>query len=294
MITLPPSLDSLMVQSGTTKKVICYRMTRTDGTIYRFTTANHNITFGGETFETMGGGVDPSNRRKEIGLSGHSIETQGYIDSASITEEDIIAGKFRNCKVEEYIVHPMFPWVDQQKISQYVLGEMSFTGHSWNADLKSLTSQLKQKTGNTFQVLCNNSFGDTQCAIVKATWTITPVTVSGVSDRSAFDAVDVDIGSTLAGKTIADDFFNDGEVIWLTGDNAGITSRVASYVHTDRVFGLYQSAPFTIQAGDTFTLIRGCNKILDEDCYDIYDNVENMDAHPWMPGPDKEFQTPPA
>ena len=298
MITLPPALDALWRQSLTSsKKAICIKITRTDGVIFRLTTASYNVTFEGEEFETMGGGVVLSNIRKEVGMKGHSSNAAGYVSSDDITAEDILAGRFNRASVEHNVINPKYPWVGGFKISEYRLGAIEFTDQIWSAEIISLASLLQKKTGHTLEISCENDLGDTACAVNLSLWTITPVTVSGSLSRYSFDAIDVDIGSTLNRQTIDDGFFELGKILWLTGNNAGVSSRISSYFHTDRVFTLFRSTPFTIQSGDTFTLTRGCNKLFDEegvgDCVNIYDNAENFIGQPWIPGADKAFQTPP-
>tara|TARA_R100000152_G_C6777873_1_gene208043 strand:+ start:53 stop:2872 length:2820 start_codon:yes stop_codon:yes gene_type:complete len=49
--------------------------------------------------------------------------------------------------------------------------------------------------------------------------------------------------------------------------------------------------PLEIQAGDTFDLEPGCNK-LRSTCKDTFSNVENFGGFPYIPGTDKMFDTP--
>ena len=64
----------------------------------------------------------------------------------------------------------------------------------------------------------------------------------------------------------ASDYFGEGEVEWLTGNNAGLFAKVKTHVNTSgAIFTLMQPMPATVQVGDTFTAIAGCRKRLLDD-----------------------------
>lgn len=81
------------------------------------------------------------------------------------------------------------------------------------------------------------------------------------------------------------DWFGEGELEWLTGNNAGITAKVKTYA-ADGTITLALPMLSTVQVGDTYRLVAGCRKRRTEDCRDKFDNILNMDAEPDAPGLD--------
>ena len=77
---------------------------------------------------------------------------------------------------------------------------------------------------------------------------------------------------TASGINIAADWFAQGLVIWLSGDNAGEKQRI----HSDGGAGAITqrfSCLDAILVGDTFTLVAGCRKRLSEDCVAKHQNA---------------------
>lgn len=58
-----------------------------------------------------------------------------------------------------------------------------------------------------------------------------------------------------------DDWFNQGVVIWETGNNAGLGGEVVDWDQSESRIKTYLEAPFAPQVGDTLRVYPGCNKI---------------------------------
>ena len=90
-------------------------------------------------------------------------------------------------------------------------------------------------------------------------------TVSAVTDRRTF---------TATGITVAADYFGEGFITFLTGDNTGDTRRVRSDNGTGTLI-LQQGAYDDIAIGDTFEALVGCRHRRQEDCITKHDNANN-------------------
>ena len=101
--------------------------------------------------------------------------------------------------------------------------------------------------------------------------------VTGVTDRRIFEAV------SLAD---ADDAFNYGVLLWLTGANAGYEMEVKDWVLATHTITLFEKMPFVVAIGDTFAVTMGCDRRL-ATCKARFDNVVNMRAEPYLPGTDE-------
>lgn len=90
-------------------------------------------------------------------------------------------------------------------------------------------------------------------------------TVSAVTDRRTF---------TATGISVAADYFGEGFITFLTGDNTGDTRRVRSDNGTGTLI-LQQGAYDDIAIGDTFEALVGCRKRRVADCITKHDNANN-------------------
>jgi hypothetical protein len=90
-------------------------------------------------------------------------------------------------------------------------------------------------------------------------------TVSAVTDRRTF---------TATGISVVADYFGEGFVTFLTGDNAGDTRRLRSDNGTGALV-LHQGAYDDIAVGDTFEALVGCRHRRVEDCITKHDNASN-------------------
>ncbi len=141
-------------------------------------------------------------------------------------------------------------------------------------EFRSLTQALQQTQGIVTSKTCRARLGDSRC-----TKDLTSFTYSSTVTAAASSQVFTD-----AARAEADDWFAEGIVTFLTGDNAGLSQQVKAFA--GRVFTLSLPMPFPVQVGDTFTAIAGCRRRLEEDCRDKFDNVVNFQGEPHLPGQD--------
>ncbi len=90
-------------------------------------------------------------------------------------------------------------------------------------------------------------------------------TVTAAADRRTI---------TATGITVVSDYFGEGFVTFLTGDNAGDNRRVRSDNGTGTLV-LHLGAYDDIQIGDTFEVLVGCRHRLAEDCIAKHANASN-------------------
>jgi hypothetical protein len=90
-------------------------------------------------------------------------------------------------------------------------------------------------------------------------------------------------GGGLATLITDSEYYTNGIVTWLTGANAGLRMEVKAY-SVGRV-ELFQSMPFTIALGDTYTITAGCDHQLTT-CKNRFNNVINFRGEPHVSGND--------
>jgi uncharacterized phage protein (TIGR02218 family) len=277
MKSFPANLQSHL-DSGTTTLAWCWRLTRNDGAIFGFTDHDRSLIFDGTTFEPESG-FTASEIRSGSDLSVDAQEAEGVLTSATITETDILDGRWDNATVEIWRVN----WADTTSralmrrgaIGQVRRGRLHFV-----AEMRSLAHVLGQTLGRTFQASCDAALGDARCGVDlndpanKGTGTV--VTLSG--DR-AF--------TTSGVSGFSEGWFALGTVAWLTGDNAGRKAEVLSHsiIGPDVKITLLEAPIRPIVANDTFDIFAGCDKRF-ETCQAKFANAVNFRGFPHIPGQD--------
>ena len=222
-------------------------------------------------------------------MEDENLDLLGVFDSEAITDADLYAGRYAQCRILHFFVDWRVPEYGPISKSTYSISSVTFTGENWEAAIVGLTGQLKPKIGNLHSRNCSFALGDPDsCGVDLGALSIAGVRVSTVIDaddtvnplnRGNFTAYNADIPG------IVDDYYNLGTITWVTGNNAGLTSEIQNYVDANRKFALQASVPFLIQQGDTFDLSPGCGKTLTI-CDTKFDNSLRFGGSPFMPTTD--------
>ena len=277
MKTLPTGLQDHL-DTGTTTLTWCWRLTRSDGQVFGFTDHDLPLTFDGTTFEPESG-FTASEIRTGSDLSVDAQDAEGVLTSTTITETDILDGRWDNASVEIWRVN----WQD---VSQRVLMRRGAIGQvrrgrvQFLAEMRSLAHVLNQSVGRTFQATCDAALGDARCGVNlndpawKGSGTVE--TVSG--DRSF----------TVSGlSAFADGWFALGTVSWTGGANAGRRAEVLTHEagSPDVIVTLLEAPVLAIAVGDSFDITAGCDKTFGT-CRDRFANAVNFRGFPHIPGQD--------
>jgi len=278
MKTLPTGLQSHL-DSGTTTLAWCWRLTRADGQVFGFTDHDLPLSFDGTMFEPESG-FTASEIRTGSDLSVDAQDAEGVLTSATITETDILDGRWDNAEVEIWRVN----WQD---VSQRVLMRRGAIGQvrrgrvQFVAEMRSLAHVLNQTVGRTFQATCDAALGDARCCGVDLSdpayaGSGTVVTVEG--DRSF----------TVSGlSAYADSWFALGTLSWTAGANVGRKAEVLTHevASTDVTVTLLEAPVRAIAVGDSFDITAGCDKRF-ETCKARFANAVNFRGFPHIPGQD--------
>ena len=277
MKTLPAGLQTHL-DSGTTTLAWCWRLTRADGQVYGFTDHDLPLTFDGTTFEPESG-FTASEIRIGSDLSVDAQDAEGVLTSATITETDILDGRWDNAEVEIWRVN----WQDTSQrvlMRRGAIGQVRRGRVQFVAEMRSLSHVLGQTVGRTFQAVCDASLGDARCGVnlndpaYKGAGTV--VTVAG--DRSF----------TVSGlSAFPNGCFALGTLTWTAGANAGRKAEVLTHEvgSTDVTVTLLETPVRGIAAGDTFDITAGCDKRF-ETCKARFANAGNFRGFPHIPGQD--------
>lgn len=279
MRVLPAGLQAHL-ESGATTLCWCWRITRNDGVAFGFTDHDRDLVFDGTSFEASTGftGTEISGA---VGLNVDTLDVEGALKSERLSEADLVAGLYDNALIEIFRVNWQNP--DERVLMRYGnLGEVARGRHHFKAEIRGLAHELQQPKGRIVQFPCDADLGDHRCKIDL--------------DQPAFrsDAgVVASLGAsprlfTVSGlDSYASDWFTRGLITWLTGANAALKAEVRLHAKAgDEVsIELWQRPAEPIAAGDTFSIVAGCDKQF-RTCRAKFNNVANFRGFPHVPGND--------
>ena len=278
-----PSTFQAKLDSGVTTLCNCWKLVRTDGVVLGFTDHDEDITFDGVTYRAATG-FTPADAERALGLAAGQTELAGALSAAAITEEDIAAGKYDGAEVEWWLVD----WEDPAnrvlmgagQLGRVRRGELHF-----EAELRTLAARLGEVRGRVFTHTCDAELGDARCKV-----NLNDPAWRGTGTVQKVQGADVWL-SGLA--TFAPDFFTHGRFEVTTGAATGFTAPVLAHRLADGVtrVTLAKAPPVALAAGDTVTLVAGCDKSF-VTCRDKFANTINFRGFPHMPGNDFALSYP--
>lgn len=172
---------------------------------------------------------------------------------------------------------------------------------TWTEDLPAGTSVTVEAAldGETFSTIASPtdpvpglSLSDPLTGVV-VTFKITLAT-SNSANTPTFSGLNVLVrGEAAAVTATPTDYFNLGRVKWTSGNNDGLAMELKSYDPSTRLYKLFLPMPQDIAVGDTFEVLPGCDKSL-ATCIAKFDNAENFQGLPFVPGEDAVLEVPDA
>jgi uncharacterized phage protein (TIGR02218 family) len=276
--SVPAALQAHL-DAGATTLCTCWRVQRLDGQVFGFTDHDRPLSFDGVTYQPDSG-FSASEAASTLGLAVDSMEVQGALSSAAITEADIALGKWDNAVVEIFRVN----WSDTSQrvlLRKGTLGEIGRGDIAFVAEIRGLSHELGQQKGRTYSRVCDAVLGDGRCKVdlsnpaFRATGIVTAAT-DGNSIRATGIAAH------------ASGWFARGVLTWTGGANAGTSAEVSS--HSGDGLMLWERASQPIVAGDTFIVTAGCKKTFAE-CQAKFSNTLNFRGFPHIPGNDFALST---
>jgi uncharacterized phage protein (TIGR02218 family) len=266
------------LQSGATTVCRAWTVTRADGTVLGFTDHDRDLTFGGVTCRADTG-MTARALQQTTGLSVDNSEAVGALSDASVTEADLLAGRYDAAEVRAWLVN----WANlEERVEQFrgSLGEIVRAGGSFKAELRGLSDALNRPQGFAYQPSCSAVLGDGRCRFV----TCQP----GYSVERAVGSVDDDRVFLFDALTGFDDrWFEYGRFEVLSGAASGLVGVVKA----DRAevggrrIELWQSMGAAVLSGDVVRLVAGCDKVPGT-CRSKFANFLNFRGFPHIPGED--------
>ena len=255
------------------------KITRTDDAVYGWTSADRDATIDAVIYESAPG-LSVASFASSAGLAVDNSELTVLADDTIITRADIPAGRWNNAA---YLLFK-YDWTDvsagEEVISAGFLGELHPRSGAYVAELRALQQYLQQPVGAASTKTCRARLGDAMCMVDLGGWTETG-TITSVTSKQVF---------TDSSRTEADDYFGEGILTWTAGLNTGLSQKVKTYASD--TFTLSLPMIFDVQIGDTYSVIAGCRKRLEEDCAAKFSNELNFQGEPHRPTVDELTSSP--
>lgn len=263
----------------------CWWLRRTDNFNLYLTDHDHKLTLYDGAIYTPVGGLNATAVRKGSALEEQNFEATGVLSSEAITFDDLRAGLFREAEVNEYLVDWLYPWAGPLQHARYWITETKFDGEKWTAQVSGIPYWLRFAVGHVYSRNCDADFGDARCGFDATT----VATAVAAIDTIPENRIEFTVSAPFAGSVTGT--YDDAVCVFLTGANANLRTRVRTYTVASRGYmRLYLKTPNTMAAGDTFYLVKDCNKT--KAACIAYSNVVNFRGEESIPGTDKTIETP--
>jgi len=263
----------------------CWRITRRDGTAFRFTDHDVDLVVDGETY-VAAVGYTRTAIAANADMSVDNMDVNGIFDDASITESDLRSGLFDGAEVRVFLVNWVNPAQGTMALRRGRLGDVLVTPSGvFQSQLMGFGQVLQQTVGDLFTPSCRADLGDGKCGIdLDAGGWRKIATVASVTDARTF-------AIAVTEPRAVDGWFVDGVVSFTSGANAGRSMEVKAWTQGTAIVTLFLPMQAPIQVGDTLTLYPGCRKTT-ADCRDKFANIVNFRGEPFVPGLDGLLQSP--
>jgi uncharacterized phage protein (TIGR02218 family) len=268
-------------------------ITREDGEVFAFTSASEDATISSQVYGSAPG-LDVTQIAISAGLAVGNLELTTLHDGEVFTTAAIRNGLWRNAAFEVFRYNRESVSDGRDVLLAGTFGEVEIRANTVVAELRDLRQYFQQPLGAASSKLCRYRLGSASmdagglCNVVLdgSPGYVEVVTVTGVTSNQVFQC---------SGAVFADDWFGEGEVEGLTGNNAGVRAKVKSFHRGSPPtyeFTLLFPLAATVQVGDTFSATAGCRKRLAEDCLGKFNNVLNFGGEPHRQGLNELTQAP--
>jgi len=258
----------------TTYYTSCLRIQRVDGFVICLTELDKDLTILDSDIDIDGGeeqiylsaaGYTPTNMQSTSDNAVNNADVEGVLSAVGVQREDIIGGRYDFAKLHIFL----WDWKNNvlvKKLGSGHWGEVTIKDGSYVAEFRSLSQQLQQTIGRTYNPECDEQLGGPRCQLNVADFTQNYI-VSGISGDTiqvTNDLADVVIASevtTSGSKTVFtdntlgqdDDYYNGYSIKFTAGNNIGETAIIETQTATG-VITLTESVTNTIIATDQYNI----------------------------------------
>lgn len=178
----------------------CWRLDLKDGTIMGFTSHDSDLAVDGVTYEAATG-FNPTAVDTSKDMAVDNMEVDGFLDSSSITVDDIVAGRFDFAEVTVFLCN----WsnVNDEKlvVRKGTVGKITNGKYGFQAEIRGIMQAYQQAKGEVYQKHCRATLGDNRCKVMLVTsfdWAYMP----GANFTNAYLDYGSFINTVMTGATL--------------------------------------------------------------------------------------------
>lgn len=257
----------------------CFTFTLQSGDVLRYTNADVDIDYLGETFSADGPLIDGIKSHSTIGVNVDeqemTIACAVVLSDASIIDM-LRAGAFDLCRIRRERVY-FSDYVGGAAVGGVVLFEGRFARIEDIGQLDAkvtiaddLVDLQAQMPRNSYQATCNRALYDEGCGLDPADFTTLATLGAGSTDRTLATpaALFAQIG---------------GYVEFTSGQNMGVRATIKN-VRVGTNLTLSYPLPYPVAVGDAFKIVLGCDHTLPT-CAGTFNNRARFRGFPFVPPP---------
>lgn len=274
-----------------TQRAQVWKITRTDGQKFTFTTHDQSITWRGDVYKRCDSLMVSASSGGLADQGAGDVQVRGLISDSSITERDLIGGLFDGATVEVWVLQ----WGNLEqgfipfRIIKGILGKISQSEVSFTAEMLTPGAKLQQRPLlQTYTPACRWTLGEAPCPVdlgaLRVAGSVTGLAARDVRTRNRFRVFND------TARVEADGYFTDGVLTWTSGNNVGLMSEVKT--NASGWITLWVSMPREINPGDAYTIVPGCNKTKTDHTTKFGLDMVTFGGFPDLPGTDAMLQTP--
>lgn len=283
MKTASAPLITLLNSSAQFLMADLFTLTLPSGTVLRYTSADLDITTGGNTYSARGPLIKRGKVRVVLGLEVDTLELKIMADSSHTLDgvPFVAAALSGGLDGATVLLQRAFlsTWQDaptgtvvlfRGRVSD-VSGSRTEVRVIVKSELELLNIKLPR---NLYQASCLHTVYDANCAANKAARTVGGiVTANNGTGQWLLSNLDSYGGS----------WFDQGVISFTSGPNAGLKRTVKAFTAGNFWFAL--PLPNVPQVGNTFTVFPGCDKTM-ASCSAKFDNLPRFRGFPFIPIPE--------
>ena len=247
---------------------LCCTITFADQSQIFLTDADKNIEIESVLFQANSG-ISFSAFEKNNNQSADNCAINGFLQSDLITAKDLLSGKYDNSEINIFNYNH-----DTKQITQYLFGflySIKIQNNKFSAEIKSLSTLLDKNMELRFSRKCRASFCDEKCKL-----SIEEHQYNGVI-QEIIDPYNSFIDNNRNEKF---NYFANGSIQFLTGNNAGLTSAII-YSNSKHI-KLSLPSQFPMSINDQYIITTGCDKLFST-CHEKFNNSINFRGEPFVP-----------
>lgn len=272
MKNISPELLAALGQD-LTKLCRLWALTKPTGEVLRYTDHHSDITFEGNVYSAQNAFSATATQLTSNSLSS-DVDVSVVLGSTGIDYQQLERGIYDNAPFELSMVN--YSDLSAGKIVLLNGNVRNVTLVNKIAARLSLgpnTDKITKSVCEIYTAYCRAGFGDARCKVDLSAHT-DAFTVDNIASSQSFHALE------LAARHA--DYYAQGTVTWLTGDNAG--TRIEVVRNTTGTILTLLPCPMPVQIGDTGEITRGCFKTVAA-CQG-YSNLPNFRGEPYVPTED--------